>query len=143
MSSYRLNLAVEYSGSDRISLAVEVEGNPVTYENEYHYPFIAHLTTKYISIDYYAWVDLIVRNEYGETIYTIDLEPLIGLDENKNQTSVKTIDISENDIFEAVDFTGRIAASGEMNELNKTLNPGFYIFKSKSNPSVTFKKVIR
>lgn len=101
------------------------------------------MTTKYISIDYYAWVDLIVRNEYGETIYTIDLEPLIGLDENKNQTSVKTIDISENDIFEAVDFTGRIAASGEMNELNKTLNPGFYIFKSKSNPSVTFKKVIR
>lgn len=73
--SYNLYYTVEYTGSDNLTISIEEEYSPELRTAFIREPFLAHVVSKKIASEYYAWVDITVRNQYGSDIYTIELPP--------------------------------------------------------------------
>lgn len=69
---FYLTFTVTYAGANRIATAIEEEySDNITY-HDYLEPYIAHITTAPL-IDYlYSWVDIIVTNEYGKDVRTLE-----------------------------------------------------------------------
>lgn len=91
--SYNLYYTVEYYGSNMLKVEVEED---YSYEVPTYYiyePFVAHIVTKNISSNYYAWVDITVENEYGTDTYTIELPPYS--DDSSPGTTTDLMDITQ------------------------------------------------
>lgn len=73
--SYDAYYVVKYSGADRIRVSVEEEYGSALHTNVINEPGIASGIAENITAPYYAWIDFVADNEYGRSVYTIELGP--------------------------------------------------------------------
>ena len=88
-------------------------------------PFIADGIAKNISSPYYAWIDFIVENKYGESIYTVELQPG-GVISNTDVSLMPG-----KDVYEVYDLNGNrlcvVSSSSEI--VTKLHSRGMFIVK--------------
>lgn len=73
--SYNAFYTVNYRGADKITVSVEEEYNPKLKTKYIYEQGIVNDVAEYITSIVCAWIDFTAENEYGKTIYTIELLP--------------------------------------------------------------------
>ena len=117
-------------------------------------PYIATGCAAHIKSPYYAWIDFEVENEYGKSLYTIELQPY-GVVSPTCDPAPTPIDRfftqvsdcgSENGILriDVYDKTGSfITHLNELNEINHLDTKGFLVARiTKKNGDILTQKFI-
>lgn len=132
---------VKYRGANRIEVSVEEEFGSILQVQDIWEPYVARGVTKTITAPFYVWIDFTARNDYGETVYTIELPPygegwtVLGNDQKYTTRHESKVDsIHSDDMYEVYDINGNpkgvFVAPGEIRE---TLPKGLYIIKRMRN----------
>lgn len=142
-SIYYVDFTVEYCGSDHLHIAVE-EDYISTIRNDYIYePYRVHVHVGPLNDYHDAWIDIYVKNQYGEIVKTKELYKLTRsiFDENMD------VKISNNvnfDYIEIYDLNGILIEKKFEKDNLPTLSEGFYILKYyKDKECCKTKKIIR
>ena len=109
--SYDATYKVKYRGTDRIKVSVEEEYGSKVKSRYINEPYIAFGTADHITSPYYAWIDFIAENEYGKSIYTIELQPYgvtsnVSTIDNANRLEHSKLNQCHNDVIEVYNMTG-------------------------------------
>lgn len=135
LNSYNVYYTVEYVGNDELTISIEEDYSSELRTSYVKEPFLAHVVSKNISSNYYAWIDIKVTNKYGSDISTIELSPL----ESSGIIPVEKLssDINaETDRILVHDMEGRLIGDYQsLNELSK-LKQGAYILNLYKNDSI-------
>ena len=73
--SYNAFYTVNYRGADKITVSVEEEYNPKLKTKYIYEQGIVNDVAEYITSTVCVWIDFTAENEYGKTVYTIELLP--------------------------------------------------------------------
>lgn len=149
--SYNAYYKVKCHGADILNIYVEEEyGSKVKYSFVKE-PDILSGVADHITAPTYAWIDFIAENQYGKSMYTIELEPYGVVSDNSGPADPDDgghhagIDIpdSENEaeFFDVYDISGKyIGRFNEKSELENISPKGILIVKRISKNKVeTFK----
>lgn len=147
--SYNAYYEVAYRGSDRIQIYVEEEYSSKVKFNYIVEPYIAYGVADHITSLTYAWIDFVAENEYGKSVYTIELEPYGVVNEDNSgrmETRTSNARLVNDDIdnmFDVYDIIGNfIGHFTTLDALNNIQQKGIYIVKRIGNGTVeTFKYI--
>lgn len=125
LQSYNVYYKVKYRGAEQIKVSVEEEHSSILNSLYIKEPFIADGIAKNISSPYYAWIDFIVENKYGESTYTVELQPG-GVISNTDVSLMPG-----KDVYEVYDLNGNrlcvVSSSSEI--VTKLHRRGMFIVK--------------
>ncbi len=132
---------VKYRGANRIEVSVEEEFGSILQVQDIWEPYVARGVTKTITAPFYVWIDFTARNDYGESVYTIELPPygegwtvLRNAQKYTTRHESKVDSINPDDMYEVYDINGNtkgvFAAPREIREM---LPKGLYIIKRMRN----------
>lgn len=76
--TFRMQFDVEYSGADYLNISIESDNDSKLYQKKITEPNVAHVTTNEMYRFYYHWIDIIVSNEYGKVIKTLEVPDTYG-----------------------------------------------------------------
>lgn len=151
--AYDAYYTVQYRGSEKIRVSVEEEYGSSINTQIINEPYIVNGVVENITSPYYAWIDFLVENEYGSSLYTIELGPYgevlnsgnsIGREDRQNGTSlVNSLNIREYE-YRVFNILGNnVGIFHDIDEFYKNANGGMYIIKQFiGNKCVNTKKVI-
>lgn len=136
--TYQLKFYVDYRGSDYITVSLEEEYNSLLYTQRYDEPERAHIVSPYISPDYHSWLDLIVTNQYGEDLRTIELMP-------KNHGDIKDIPVETPvEKWNVYDSMGHyLGIIDNKAELKNSFGTGLFLLKSTGSNHKVCKVIIK
>lgn len=130
--NYDLYFNVDYIGSDYIYVVKEEEYGSSAFAQFVYEPFLAHVKVENVTSDYWVWIDLFVENEYGETVYTIEIPVEYNLNAKRKVVVASINDLNSNyddQYFDVYDITGAlILKHGQKAEINN-LDGGLYLIK--------------
>lgn len=84
-NSYNAICKVDYKGADYLYVTLEEEYGSTLKSKFVREPYLAHFAYNNITSPYYAWIDILVENQYGSEMYTVELPPV----NNQNNMSYK------------------------------------------------------
>lgn len=127
--SYDAYFEVKCLGTDRILVSVEEEYSSKLKSQYIYEPYIASGIAKHINSLFYAWMDFIAINEYGESVYTIELGPN-GTVVDPGNSDIKSNVESANVTFEVYDTTGmKIGVFNTVSEIKASPCKGLLIVR--------------
>ena len=108
---YDLYFTVCYTGDNSLTVVKEEDGDSFLRTQYVYEPFLAHVKVENVSYDYWAWVDITVKNDYGKDVYTIELPAETGYylasvtaeKADDNSLLIDVYDISGKQVMEHVD----------------------------------------
>lgn len=150
--SYNAYYTVKYRGADRIQVYLEQE---YTSKVDFKYikePYIASGVADHIANPSYAWIDFVAENEYGKSVYTIELQPYGIVSGNSGLRddlvtglhSVKA-DEATDGLYEVYDISGiYIGQFTKLSDIRNISPKGILIVRRTDKNSVeTFKFINR
>lgn len=156
-SSYNASYVVKYRGADKVKVSVEEEYGSRIKSCYISEPYIANGVADHITSPYYAWIDFVAENKYGNSSYTIELQPYgassypCSATIYKKRYLAKTVDRNDiymsnkDEIIEVYNPLGiKIATCQTMVDFNSLPFSGLLIVKRISNNKVIeTSKIIR
>lgn len=143
--SYNVACKVDYRGADYLYVTLEEEYGSTLRSQFVREPYLAHFVCKNITSPYYAWIDIVVENDYGRDVHTIELPPY------SNQRSPSGISNSVHGKIQNNDYS-EIRVFNVYGQYLKTIKdyfeiqsliPGMYILEfSKDNMTVRTSKLL-
>lgn len=132
---FSLNFDVNYRGADRVAVRLEEEYDTSLRTYRFNDPYIAHVSTGYMSSLYYSWVTVIAENKYGQTTETLVYEPTYsetysevithGDSESSIMDSLIELDNAE---IELISPNGTVVYKGSQESFSSIdIQPGMYI----------------
>ena len=149
--SYNAYYKVKYRGAEKIQIYVEEEYAPKVKYSVINEPYIAHGMADHITAPFFAWINFVAENEYGKSIYTIELEPYgavsdnSGLRDDSLVTGFHSINIDRSDDcrFEVYDAWGRkLGVFTDMSEIKSIPQKGILIIRHINGQSVKTLKFV-
>lgn len=142
LDSYDIFYNVEYSGSDELIVNVEEEYGEAIASQIIKEPYYAHIKSSNITAPYYAWIDIMVKNKYGEDSYTLELAPYGNLVKSaKQDTSIlRNQRTFEYDYIEVYNINGERICQIQKNTQINSLPNGMYLFKYFLNGKIVGNK---
>ena len=140
-ASYNAYYSVKYHGASKIKVSVEEEYGSKLKTQFIHEPYIAHGVAEYIAARYCAWIDFTASNDYGKTVYTIELGPygeLISSNPEGGSSGINDIEIDDADSngsriperVQLIKLDGSLVYDGPSTDFTDgTILPGIYIRK--------------
>lgn len=147
LASYDAHYIVKYHGADKIKIAVEEEYSSIISSRYLNEPYICYGVADHITAPYYAWIDFSAENQYGKTIYTIELQPYgvvsysgPGPYRYYPEGDASIIEVAaENDYdsYEVFDLGGiEIGSFESMTDIDSNVAPGIYLVRCIRNGSI-------
>lgn len=131
--NYDLFFNVDYIGGDYLYVVKEEEYGSSAFAQFVYEPFLAHVKVENVTSDYWVWIDIFVENEYGESVYTIEIPVEYNLKAKSGPLVASINDLSSNyddQYFDIYDIIGAlILKHGHKADINN-LDEGLYIIKS-------------
>lgn len=152
LDSYNAYYSVKYRGTDKIKVSVEEEYASMVISTYIKEPFLANGVAEQITAPFYAWIDFVAENEYGKSVYTIELQPYGIVSDNSGLvedlvTGLRSVkaDGATDVLYEVYDISGvYIGQFTKLSDIKSIPQKGILIVRRRSKNSVeTFKYVIR
>lgn len=143
--SYDAYYEVKYWGTDKIQVSVEEEFSSKLRSWYITDQPIANGIVDNITAPYYAWIDFTAENQYGKSVYTIELQPY-GIVTDPGESSIKSYDKIKNGTFDIYSVDGiKTATIKDLSEVNKLSHKGIIFIKQIRNGKVvrSFKLINR
>lgn len=149
--SYDAHFNVKYRGCEIIKVSIEEEYSPEIRVKYIEEPYIAYGIAENISDSFYAWIDFQAENEYGKSVYTIELQPGGVLARNVDNTA--NFKLAERDLmknvvsqyYELYDIHGHLIGQFmSVKELNSISFNGIGVIRCWNNGEIVkiYKKVL-
>ncbi len=126
---YDLYFTVCYYGDNHIVVVKEEESNSILRTQLVYEPFLAHVRVENASYGYWAWVDITVKNDYGQDTYTIELPA----EETYYMASVPIYLSTDNYIVDVYDISGKRILTGICERELANLQNGLYILEYRNS----------
>lgn len=141
-TTYSIDFTVRYTGKDYLRVGVIEEYSSILEMETVEEPYIAHVHRSSINIDDYAWVYLLVQNEYGKDEIVITLEKWdgnTGISNNRMEES--SYELSDAFAVKVYSKTGKyIMWIEDINEL-RSLTSDIYILQLYDDKGVCYKTI--
>ncbi len=132
---FSLNFDVNYRGADRVAVRLEEEYDTSLRTYRFNDPYIAHVSTGYMSSLYYSWVTVIAENKYGQTTETLVYEPTYSetysevITHGDSESSIMDSLIEpDNAEIELISPNGTVVYKGSQESFSSIdIQPGMYI----------------
>jgi hypothetical protein len=141
LDSYNAFCKVDYKGADYVYVKLEEEYGAIVRTQFVREPYSAHFACRNIASPFYAWIDIEVENQYGRTVYTIELPPF-----DDQQTAIDNPVGDDNVYSEIKVYTadGKFLKSISDVSATQSLLPGMYVLAyCKGNKVVRTSKILR
>ena len=126
---YDLYFTVCYTGASNLTVVKEEEGDSFLRTQYVYEPYIAHVKVINVSYDYWAWVDITVKNDYGQDTYTIELPA----EETYHMASAPISLSIDNYIVDVYDISGKRNLTGICESELANLQNGLYILEYRNS----------
>jgi len=139
--SYDAYYKVKYRGTDKIKITVEEEFSPEIRVTDISEPYIAQGVADHISDSFHAWIDFTAENEYGKSIYTIELQPGGVIDQQKHTPIIQNSGINKisdtSESYELYDLHGyHIGTVASRNEIEEFPYNGIIVVRHFINKNI-------
>lgn len=131
--SYDAYYVVKYYGAEKVKVSVEEEYSSKVKTWYVDEPYIARGVADHIAASYYAWLIFTVENEYGQSVYTIELAP-------HGVTAQNDPELSMDDGDEAIEVSNvsgvKIGTVGSLSEICNLPYKGVLVVRRICNGKV-------
>lgn len=141
--SYRdLTCTVEYFGADKITATLEEDFVSLLRTFDIYEPLSAHINIPYITYHNDAWLDILIKNEYGHILHTIDLPGgyIINRPTESDLDNNLTDSASGISVFNSQGLF--IGSFDSLDEAKTKLLSGLYIVKALSDKKTQTSKIL-
>lgn len=134
--SYDAYYKVKYRGAEKIHVSVEEEYSSKLRSWYVTEPYIAYGIADHITAPYYAWLDFTAENQYGKSVYTIELQPY-GVVSESAISSLQSFSSTDNDIFEVYSVSGiKISTLKNLSDIDKISYKGILLIRQMRNGTI-------
>ncbi len=123
---YDLYFTVCYTGDNSLTVVKEEDGDSFLRTQYVYEPFLAHVKVENVSYDYWAWIDIMIENDYGKDVYTIELPA-----ETKYSLASITVEQADDNslLIDVYDISGKRVMEHIDESMLIHLPKGIYILK--------------
>jgi hypothetical protein len=139
MDSYDLICEVDYRGAEYLYVTIEEEYGSTLRSQFIREPYLAHFVCKNITSPYYAWVDIVAENSYGNETHTIELAPV-----SKTAGIHRLSSVEDYSAIKVFDISGKYVKSFQSIKDIASISSGIYVLQFlKGDKVIRTSKIIK